>query len=266
MHRILWAGLAGLSLLVCAAPAFGKRIAPLPIPLRVAQANVVVVGKVTAIEDKTVKAERFPGDTQPAEYKVAIVKVEEALLGAKGQTHVRVGFIPSGGGPRRPYFRSDLAKGQEACLLLTPHPKANFSLTIFDGILDRNQATEVKKTTRLLADPMAALKAKSKDERLLMAALLIQRYRTPRAGAREETIGADESKLILEAIAGADWAQVPGRDYRLSPQAAFQMLNLQPADGWQSVGFQQLETAAKQWIKDNAGKYRLKRYVVEQKK
>jgi hypothetical protein len=44
------------------------------------------------------------------------------------------------------------------------------------------------------------------------------------------------------------------------------MLNLQPADGWQAVGFQQLETAAKQWIKDNAGKYRLKRYVVEPKK
>src|SRR5260370_4270676 len=109
MYRTLWLGLAGLSLLACSAPAFGKRIAPLPIPLRVAQADVVVVGKVTAIEDKTIKAERFPGDKQMADYKVAVVKVEEALLGAKGLTHVRVGFVPSAGGPRRPYFPRALA-------------------------------------------------------------------------------------------------------------------------------------------------------------
>ncbi len=264
MHRTLWVGLAGLSLLAGAAPAFGKRIAPLPIPLRVARADVVVAGKVTAIEDRTVKAARFPGDTMPAEYRVAVVKVEEALLGARGLTHVRVGFVPSGGGPRV-YFRSDLARGQEACLLLTVHPSGKFHQILFDGILDRNQAAEVKKTARLLADPMAGLKAKSRDDRALMAALLVHRYRNPQAGGKQEPIGAEESKLILEALAGADWGQAPGRDYRLSPQSSFQMLGLQPADGWQAVGFQQLEAAARQWLKANAGKYRIKRYVAEKK-
>ena len=264
MVRTLWAVLAGLSLLTGAAPAFGKRMAPLPVPMRVAQADVAVVGKVTAIEDRTVKAGRFPGDTTPAEYKVAVVKIEEALLGARGLTHIRVGFIPSAG--RRVYFRSDLARGQEACLLLTRHPKAGFHQILFDGILDRGQAAEVKKAARLLADPMAGLKSKSADDRFQTAALLLQRYRTRRTGRERETlVGVEESRLILEAIAGADWKQVPGRDFRLSPQALFQLLSLQPADGWQVVDFTRLEPAARKWIKDNAGKYRIKRFVFETK-
>src|ERR1043166_9204241 len=101
MPRTLLVGLAALSLLSLAVPAAsGKMIAPPPISLRVANADVVIVGKVTAIEDRTVRAPRWPGDKEGGEFHVAVVKVEEALVGAKGLTHLKVCFLPSGPRPR----------------------------------------------------------------------------------------------------------------------------------------------------------------------
>src|SRR5262249_55070534 len=68
-------------------------IAPAPVARRVALADVVVVGKVVGIEEKTVAAPRFPGDPNTVDYKIAVVKVEDSALNPKGVTHVRVGFL-----------------------------------------------------------------------------------------------------------------------------------------------------------------------------
>ena len=86
MRRILTAGLAGLSslaLLATTGAAYALVIAmpPPSVPVRVSQADAVVVGKVTSVEEKTVKAARFKGDPEMAEYQVAVVKVDEALAG-----------------------------------------------------------------------------------------------------------------------------------------------------------------------------------------
>src|SRR5437763_10625695 len=83
--------------LVLAGVAAAKPLPPPPgVPQRLAWADCVVVGKVVSIEEKTVKAPRFPGDKEQGEYQVAVIQVDEALRGAKGLTHVRVGFFPPG--------------------------------------------------------------------------------------------------------------------------------------------------------------------------
>ena len=106
MHRLSFrlAGLAGLGLLLAALPAPAKAmmIAPAPIPQRVAHADVVVVGKVTAIEEKTVSVALAPGAKDKVEYRIAVIKVQDDLLGAKGLTHIKVGFIVPKERPPRP--------------------------------------------------------------------------------------------------------------------------------------------------------------------
>jgi hypothetical protein len=56
-------------------------------------ADIVVVGKVTGMEPQTVLAERWRGDDKVG-HLVATIRIEESLLGAKGLTHIRVGFAP----------------------------------------------------------------------------------------------------------------------------------------------------------------------------
>lgn len=279
MQRLFLSALALLLPIVLSSAAAGKAIAPSPIALRVAQSEVVVVGKVTAIENKTVKAERWTGDTEKADFQVAVVKIEDPILGAKGLTHVKVGFIPvgTGGGsgrfPRRGLYQN-LEKDKEYCLFLTPQAGASFyrARNYFDIVLKQGnefekQVADAKKYAKLLADPNAGLKAKDAEDRLVTAAMLVGRYRTPVTGAEKpEAIAAEESKLILEALAGADWGERPGREYFLSPLNTFQRLGLTPADGWTPPqDYQQIPAAARVWLKDHSGKYRVKRLVTEKK-
>src|SRR6516164_1077359 len=90
------AAVAGLSLLPTTSFAQGatsRAIRFSPLPERVATADAVVIGKVTAIEDKTVSAEPFPGAKEKAEFQVAVVKIETGVLGTKKLTHIKVGTI-----------------------------------------------------------------------------------------------------------------------------------------------------------------------------
>ena len=100
------AGLVCLVALLATAAVSAMMIAPQPIPLRVAHADVIVAGKVTKIEDKTVSAPSFPGAKDKVEYQIAVVKVDDPILNAKGIKEVRVGFIPppapGGGRPGGP--------------------------------------------------------------------------------------------------------------------------------------------------------------------
>jgi hypothetical protein len=286
MKRTVLAGVAGLSCLVLtvdAAPAKALMIAPQPVALRVATAEVVVVGKVTSIEEKSVSAPRFPNDKQKGEYQIAIVKIEDPILGAKGLTHLRVGFLPAPtGGPaafRPPLRPVNLVKDQEVCLFLTPHFEANFFIIpiYFDAIDKKgndkfdDEVKEAKKAAKLLADPDAGLQSKNAEERYLTAALLIAKYRTakPFAGGplKQEPIDAARSKRILEALADADWSNTAGRPGMLNPQSTFFRLGLTPQDGWeQPKDFRQLPAIAKQWLKDHADSYRVKQFVADEKK
>ena len=270
--------------LVLAAPVSSKAlIAPQSITQRVATSDVVALGKVTALGDRTVKAERWPGDKMLGEFRIATVKIADHIYGAQGLTHIKVGFVPPAPvvpprpGEVRPHIRIyrgpaiKLEKGQEVLLFLKKHPKEDFyTIPVYFDVVEKKAAgfdddlAEAKKDGKLLADPMAGLKSKSADERFRTAALLVYRYRTAHFGDKQQPIAADESKRILEALAGADWNAVPVRrpgPYRqqVTPLSVFYMLGLQPRDGWMPAPGQPIGEAAQAWLKANAGSYRIQR-------
>lgn len=288
MRRSFWSGLVGLTCValinapVCAR---AMMIAPASVPQRVALSDLVVVGKVTGFGDKLVNARALYG-TDKVDYQIALVRVEDAILGVKDAKEIKVGFQPApaapvpGPGPRpfiKRYPQFSLNLDQEGCLFLVKHPTEDFYVGVhyYDLIKKANDANfdkemeEVKHAAKLLADPAAGLKAKSDDDRFLTAAMLVVRYRTQPIGGtgKTEPIDAGQSKLILEALADADWNPKAGPGgFRLTPQWAFASLGLKPEDGWkQPQDPNKTADEAKQWLKDNAGKFRIERFVADAK-
>ena len=81
--------LAAAAVLVLAVPAEAKRVIRAFGPVeKVARAEVAVTGKVSAVEKETVDAIRFPGDTEKVPHRVAVIKIDKALVGAGSVTHV----------------------------------------------------------------------------------------------------------------------------------------------------------------------------------
>jgi hypothetical protein len=286
----------GLMSLLCVgtvaalSPAKAMVIAPAGVGQRVATADCVVVGKVIGFGDKTVSVPAFPGAEEKQAFQIAIIKIETNILGAKGMKEIRVGFVPpNAGGPARgpiggPLRRMQvtLSLNQEACLFLTKHPEADFytapayfSVINKKGNADFNKdVNEAKHAAKLLADPKAGLEAKNKADRLLTASLLISHYRQLRPTSGEpktEPIDAELSKKILRTLADADWTPprpAPGRPVMLQmgPQNLFFQLGVTEKDGWkQPKDFKQFPQAAKKWLKENADKYRIQRFVYETK-
>ena len=139
MKQSFWAGLSGLACLAAlTVPAFARAMmpAPAPIPLRVAASDAVVVGKVTGFGDKLVNAKAIYGDAK-VDYQIAIVQVQDALLGVKDAKEIKVGFVPppppdvpmTGPGPvriikRHPQF--NLALDQESSPVKVPVVSLNW--------------------------------------------------------------------------------------------------------------------------------------------
>lgn len=288
MRRMFIGCLLGLLMLAVSAaitPAKALVVAPSPLPDRVANASIIVVGKVTAVEEKTVSARPAPG-ANPIEYQVAVVKIDEALLGAKGLTHIRVGFTapvapppPPPGGIRLPIrsgVRSPaLAKDQEVCLFLTPMAgQSFFTAPMYFDVIDKKsnpnfdkELAQIRRTVKIMADPRAGLQSKEESDRLAAVSLLLSRYRTikgPVKGTpKQEPIDAEESKLILRALAETDWAR-PVTPMDPAPRMLFYRLGVQAKDGWTPPkNAQELPAAAKKWLTANADKFRIQRYVTE---
>jgi hypothetical protein len=282
MQRLSWswlAGLSGLALLLAAVPAPAMRIM-LPTYYKVVQAQAVVIGKVTAIEDKTVSATTFPGAKEKADYTVAVVKVEDALLGAKDLTHVKVGFVipkpeppPPPGAPiilRKPLPVVKLEVGQEVCLGLNKHHETEFFVIASSTEKKAPEVEQIKKYAKLLADGNANLKSKDAGERTATAVLLALRYRQRPLGnkVKEEEIDTDQSKLILKTLADADWNKKPATVNDVQPIIGFNALGVTDKDGWTfkfvpgqpADAYQQ---AAQTWLKSHADSYRIKKFVVE---
>jgi hypothetical protein len=280
-HKRTWlAGAACLLACLTAAQAKALMIAPPPIALRPGPADLIVTGKVTGFGSKLVKGEMYKGDVR--DMQVATIKVGDTLLGKQAK-EIKVGFFPpmntQGGGPRiiRRGPTVQLRQDEEYCLLLIKHPTQKdvyVAMNYYDAIGKKdnpNFAKEVeaiKKSAKLIAKPMDGLKSKQAEERLTTAALLITRYRTNRTGAQKtEQVSADESKLVLEALAEADWKpKNPRAGFQMNPQTLFFNLGVTEKDGWkQPKDFNKLAEEAKKWCKDNAGKYRINRFVSETK-
>lgn len=265
-----------VTLLGSALPAFGlvPRVDPSVVE-RVALADCIVVGKVTAIEAQAVEA--LPplnvSGAKKVRYQVAVIDARESLVGAKGVRRLRVAFLApdaEGSGPRfRRWPLVELTVGQEACLFLATHPEETFLVARAPyDVLDRKSKgfdqdlAQTRRCARLLDDPNAGLRSKAAEDRLLTAALLIFRYRTPRyvysGPPQTEAIDAGQSKLMLAALAEADWHKAGGE---IAPLALFFRLGLTAGDGWnQPQDLQQIRAAARTWLHDQGSVYRIRRY------
>lgn len=267
MQRFL---LTGAVLAVLATPLSARVAAPPPIHERAAAADLIVIGKVTAIEDKPVMAKRSADDGEKVEHRIALIQITDRLLGAKGLTHIRLGYTLAGEGRRGggPYGSVVPTVGQEGCFMLKKAYDGDFHTARGMDVLEKDSAeiANVKRCAALLEDPNAGLKSKEAEDRLLTAAMLVTRFRTLPPGVdnpKLAPIDAAQNKLILDALASADWSK---RDPRqLSPLTIIQRIQPTPQDGWNPPKFTDLAKEypiyAQQWLKENGGKYRIQRFV-----
>jgi hypothetical protein len=270
-------------------------IAPIMSPSQsVMQAQAVILGKVTEIEKETVKAEQYPGNPKQ-DFVIAKVKVNENLYGLKEAKEIRIGTIKPVPPPPpvrqpepnvdqpivrpilpRPVFNVTLTEGQEACFFLQKHHSGDFYLLVpMSTPLPIDNKSEIEKVRKILAvfnDPLKNLRSRNLADRGFAAAVLVMKYRSPNypGKIKEEPIPAEESQLILRALAEADWTV---KDFsQPNPRTAFDLLGaaqagyvpprVQPGQPFNPQEYQmRLEESAKAWLRDNAETFQVKRYV-----
>jgi hypothetical protein len=251
-----------------------------PLAQRVALADCVVTGKVTALEPDLVRA--FPplkiAGASRIPYRIATVKVAAVLQGAKDLTELRVGFVPlptrdNGVLPRyRRLALVELTQGEHVCLFLQKHPEESFYVIhapyhVLDKATEKNYDTDVaaiKRCIALLKDPIAGFKSTKADDHRLTAALLLFRYRTPTViysgKPRTQPIDAEQSRLILTALERLDWSEAAAAS-PLAPLNLFLRLGLTADDGWTPPRLpRDWPRAAQTWLREHKTTYRIRRY------
>lgn len=244
---------------------FARVAAPPALPERLARAEVVVTGKITRFEEKPVTAR------DGMEYEIAVVKIDDAIVGAKGLTHLRFAVAP-GRGIRVGRGFMKLNEGMEACFFLSPVQGESFYTAPMyydvmpkDGENFKRDVDLLKQCAKLLEDPSRGLTSSDPAVRFMTTAVLIARYRTPPAGANEltqEPLDQKESKLLLLALADADWEKADPRWSNIQPLSLFFRLGITPQDGFtRPQNFKELPAEAKKWLRANAETYRIKKFV-----
>lgn len=274
------------------------------------QADLVILGKVVEIEKDPVEVSPFKGAPkgEKVSYRIAVIKLEESIIGGKGLTQFRVGFPdgamvpgaepkagePAVGGPIRAIPRRGgapvaLAKDMEGVFCLNQHHDGDFYVLAANGMApplfkkDENFKKEleaVKKVAKTIDDPVSALKAKELSDRFAAATLLLQRYNQSKTGGTaREAIPAEENKLIVALMMELPWApklDVPrtGSDpvppsrsqlwYMINQiELGFKQPVIQPVKpGDPQPDYNKiLEDATTAFLKDNAEKIKIKRFV-----
>jgi hypothetical protein len=250
-----------------------------PLPARIAQADLVVVGRLSGVEDNSLEAEPVPGSAGKVAYRVLGMKLEEVLLGDKAAKKIRVGFIPKSAPSAPPPQLFVLKEGWEGLLFLKKHHQGDFYVTfaLFSNIARgapefAKTVEDARKLAKIMHNPAAALKADNASNRYLAAAMLIDKFRpTPLKGQpqQEEPIDPEVSKLLLKALAEADWkydADWTGV-YPPHPYDLFQQLGVSKADGYQPPTGDSRDTlaATQKWLLDHQGKYKVKHLTPKSK-
>jgi hypothetical protein len=241
-------------------------------------ADVVVLGKVSAVEKDTVDAEPVAG-AQKQTYKVAVIKVESGLVGAANATHVRAAFLaPPPVDPAAPLrFGPEpvrLAEGQEGLFFLIRHHGGSF--LVIDPLLApldtsaadyKDQLAVVKRVASVIAEPVKALKAEKAADRFFAATLLLNKYRTSITDARAlgtKKLPAEESQLILKALAEGNWSD--------NGYQAFGLLDLTEKDGFRpprpgpNENFvEKYKDAYVKWLDGPGKEYRVSKLVPKKK-
>jgi hypothetical protein len=121
--------------------------------------------------------------------------------------------------------------------------------------------------------PMEALKAKDSEDRQFAACALLTKYKnTPRyvqGALKEVEIPKEESKLILETLSEMEWGVYD--PWGMSLQGVWHLITSQYQNGWVQPNANgndfnaEMTAATKKWLKANAEKFVIKKYVVEKK-
>jgi hypothetical protein len=174
---------------------------------RILHSDVSAFGTVTAIErDEVEQPAAQPNQTLPS-FRVAVVRVDQAVCGLRNVTHLKVLFTGQ-----------QMWEGQELCLFVNRHPTLTgyYTPAAASPWYDRsnpqhaNSWNTVNALLPVVSDPITALKEGDATDRFRAAALLTMRYRKAQTGVpadkhAEEPVDRDESHLILKALCDVDW-------------------------------------------------------------
>ena len=235
--------------------------------------SVILLGNVTEIDKDPVEAESGPGTKDKIQYTMATVKVTDALRGLKTETHVKVGYMPSGRSPL------NLVEKQDYLLFLTKHHNGNFYTMNFMSpplaiTKDTNSTVdEVKAVGKILADPAKALKAEKAEDKALAAAVLILHYRSPLESGEQmlEAVPLAESQAILKAIDALDWNATPTvGGFEIT--RTFYLLAIGADAGWTQPEFKPgddatavLHKAYTDWLAGPGAKFQIQKYAAKKK-
>lgn len=249
----------------------------LPPLLLVAHADVVVKGRLATFEDTLVRFPATPGAPQNTAYQVGELIVAAVLHGPKAE-RLRVGIIPDlvdADGKIIQYGEDPAAlRGKDALFFLRRHHTGQFYQTDHRSYFlltgpdqDAELEKECQRLVRLTADVKKSLQAADERDRLTTAAILLYRYRCNLDLVRKtEPIDAEESTLILDALAGVSWAgRQADPETLVHPQDLFALLQI---GGWVPPPKEpapDLEANAKRWLAENRKNYRITRYVRPEK-
>jgi hypothetical protein len=237
---------------------------------RVPYADAIVLGKVTAIDEKTVEAKAVPDGGGNATFTIATVSVSRVIHGPDDK-EIKVGFVRVAEDPKDPDHQN-LRKDRECCFVLYKHPDQPFyvyhdhRVDIFDSNHPwyERRIKVIEKCYDLMKDPKTVLKESKSDlDKLLCACLMIHRYRNPKIGSKTEPIDEEESRLILWTLSEADWGKELDINLAVNPQPAFLLLGLTEKDGWKPGG--DVRSAAETWLIDHRDTYRIQRFVPDKK-
>jgi hypothetical protein len=277
------------------------------LPDRIVRSDVVVLGRVVALEPKDVETTQSAESPYWLDYRIAVVKVIEVIHGPKDLKAIRLGFVSPDedlkvdkrGKPLPSSLRGVAAPleppakmvpfstlhfqpfkvGQEGLFFLQKHHQGTFYVNfVISGGVEPGDAPDFAKKLekarllgKILDRPLEALKAENASNRFLAAAMLLDRYRPHTlkdAILPTKAIDAEESKLLLKALAEADWQDVneaiSSSKYPRHPFQLFLRLGVTKADGYDppgnATGFRTRLAYAQQWLRDNQEKYRIQRF------
>lgn len=228
-----WAFAAGI--LFVGTMAFGYIVNPpsiRPLYQRVAWSDLIVVAKVTQIEEKPARDDELPGQRKRWYTRVARLDVSEVLLGPVKIESVRLAVNPmwmkppaswsdydrmfgKGKVPKDTPRVQSLEKGRVGIFFLSRRDPGKVYVPadhpIFTDEEDPAYKAELKRCkrlVRLLADPKTSLRSREHADRRATASMLLWRYCADRYGTNKtESIDAEESKLILGVLADSKWGK-----------------------------------------------------------
>jgi hypothetical protein len=267
-------------------------------PDRIVRSDIVVLGRVVAVEPKDVEAVLSSDSPFKLDYRIAVVKVHEVIHGKKGVKEFRLGFVSPDQDRKvdkagkaislSPLLFRSAKVGENGLFFLRKHHQSDFYenpmlFGLFGVFLPSSDSPEFTKNlenarrlSKVLEVPVEALKAKNASNRFLGATMLISRYRLNGAKASklpEKSIDADESKLLLKALVEADWKDVnealTATMYPPHPYRLFLQLGVTKTDGYDppknAPDFRDTLRYTQNWLRDNQEKYRIQRFSADPK-